>query len=108
MKSCNIILLITLYDYIASLNVYRVGQKSKLLYCDRYFKGYTIVLTLNILSCMFQDLKVGNTDSICVVKCSILHTFMTSCSRPLVRVCLAVISLTTFSHRIFKHKTIVT
>jgi len=29
--------------------IYRVGQKSKLLYCDRYFQGYTIVLTLNIL-----------------------------------------------------------
>jgi len=28
---------------------YRVGQKSKLLYCDRYFKGWTIALTLNIL-----------------------------------------------------------
>jgi len=27
----------------------RVGQKSKLLYCDRYFKGLTIALTLNIL-----------------------------------------------------------
>ena len=37
-----------------------------------------------------------------------LHTFMTSCLRKLVRIYLAVISLTTFSHRIFKHKTIVT
>jgi len=33
-----------------------------------------------------------------------LHTFVTSC----LRVCLAVISLTAFSHGIFKHKTIVT
>jgi len=37
-----------------------------------------------------------------------LHTFMTSCLHKLVRVCLAVISLIAFSHRIFKHKTIVT
>jgi len=37
-----------------------------------------------------------------------LHTFMTSYLRKLVRVCLAAISLTAFSHRIFKHKTIVT
>ena len=36
-----------------------------------------------------------------------LHTFMMSCLHKLVRVCLAVISLTAFSHRIFKHKTIV-
>jgi len=35
-----------------------------------------------------------------------LHNFMTSRLRRLVRVCLAVISLTAFSHRIFKHKTI--
>ena len=28
---------------------YRVGQKRKLLYCDGYFKGQTIVLTSNIL-----------------------------------------------------------
>jgi len=26
---------------------YRVGQKSKLLCCDKYFKGYSIVLMLN-------------------------------------------------------------
>jgi len=25
------------------------GSKSKLLYCDRYFRGWTIALTLNIL-----------------------------------------------------------
>jgi len=31
---------------------------------------------------------------------------MTSCLHKLVRVCLAVISLIAFSHRIFKHKTI--
>jgi len=37
-----------------------------------------------------------------------IHTFMTSCLRKLVRVCLAVISLTAFSHRMFKHNTIVT
>jgi len=35
-----------------------------------------------------------------------LRTFM-SCLRELVRVCLAEISLTAFSHRIFKHGTIV-
>ena len=29
--------------------LYRVGQKSKLLYRDRYFKGEIVVLTLNIL-----------------------------------------------------------
>jgi len=29
--------------------MYRVCKKTKLLYWDRYFKGYTIVLTLNIL-----------------------------------------------------------
>jgi len=34
-------------DHVAQ--PYGVGQKSKLLYCDRYFKGYTIVLRLNIL-----------------------------------------------------------
>jgi len=38
-----------------------------------------------------QNLKVGNTYSISVVKYSILHTFLTSCLRKLVRVCLAVI-----------------
>jgi len=53
-------------------------------------------------------LKAGNTKSICVVKYSMLHTFMTSRLRKLVRVCLAVISLTALSYRIFKHKTIVT
>ena len=37
-----------------------------------------------------------------------LQTFTTSCLRKLVRVCLAVISLIAFSHRIFKHRTIVT
>ena len=37
-----------------------------------------------------------------------LHTFMTLCLRKLVRVCLAVISLTAFSHRIFGHETSVT
>jgi len=41
--------------------------------------------------------KVGNTQ----------RTFMTSCLRKLVRVCLAVISLTAFSHRLFKRNTIV-
>jgi len=51
-------------------------------------------------------MKVGNTNSICMVKYSMLHNFMTSRLRRLVRVCLAVISLTAFSHRIFKHKTI--
>ena len=35
-------------------------------------------------------------------------TFMTSCLRKLVGVCLAVISLTAFSHTIFKLKTIMT
>ena len=35
-----------------------------------------------------------------------LHTLMTLCSCKLVRVCPAVISLTAFSHRIFKLKTI--
>jgi len=43
-----------------------------------------------------------------VVKYATLHNFMTSCLPKLVRVCLAVISLTAFSHRIFKHKAIVT
>ena len=37
-----------------------------------------------------------------------LHTFMTSCLHKLVRVYLAVISLIAFSHKIFKHETIVT
>ena len=37
-----------------------------------------------------------------------LHTFMTSYLHELVRVCLAVISLIAFSHRIFKHETTVT
>ena len=50
-----------------------------------------------------QNLKVGNTYSISVVKYSILHTFLTSCLRKLVRVCLAVISLTGFSDSMFKH-----
>jgi len=36
------------------------------------------------------------------------YTLMTSRLRKLVRVCIAVISLTAFSHRIFKHRTIVT
>ena len=51
---------------------------------------------------------VDNSNAICVVKYSTLHTFMTSCLRNLVRVCLAVISLTAFSHRIFGHETSVT
>ena len=42
------------------------------------------------------------------VKYSMLHTFMMSCLRKLVCVCLTVISLTAFSQRIFKHKTIAT
>jgi len=50
-------------------------------------------------------MKVGNTNSK-YSKYSMLHNFMTSRLRRLVRVCLAVISLTAFSHRIFKHKTI--
>jgi len=42
--------------------------------------------------------KVGNTNSIYVVKYSMLHNFVS----------LAVISLIAFSHRIFQHKIIVT
>jgi len=54
-----------------------------------------------------QDLKkVGNTNSICVVKYSTLHNIVMSCLHKLVHVCLAVISSTVFSHRIFKYKTI--
>jgi len=49
-----------------------------------------------------QELKVSNTNSICVVKYSMLHTFMTPCLHKLLRVCLEVISLIAFSHRIFK------
>jgi len=60
----------------------------------------------SIILWMVQDLKVGNNNSICVIKYYMLHTFMTSCLRKLVRVCPAVISLTAFSHRILKHKTI--
>jgi len=44
------------------------------------------------------DLKVGNNNSICVIKYSMLHTSVTSCLRKLVRFCQAVISLTAFSH----------
>ena len=59
---------------------------------------------------MDQDLKVGNINSICVVKYSMLHynNVIIINFAKLVRVCLAVISLTAFSHKIFKHKTIVT
>ena len=68
---------------LCSFLLYRVGQKSKLLYRGRYFKGWTIVLALNIL--LFcersRTLKFGNTNSISVVKYSMLHTFMTSCLR---------------------------
>jgi len=46
-------------------------------------------------------LKVGNINSICVLFSDVMFTFY-------VHVCLAVISLTAFSHGIFKHKTIVT
>jgi len=49
-----------------------------------------------------QELKVSNTNSICVVKYSMLHTFMTPCLHKLLRVCHEVISLIAFSHRIFK------
>ena len=52
--------------------------------------------------------KLATLISIFVAKYSMMHTFMTSCLRKLVRVCLAVISLTAFSQRIFKHKTIMT
>jgi len=37
-----------------------------------------------------------------------LHTFVTSCLHKLVCVCLAVTLLTAFSHRIFKHRIILT
>ena len=57
---------------------------------------------------MVHDLKLVNTNYIYVVKYSMLYTFMTSCLRKVVRVGPAVISLTAFSHRIFKHKTTVT
>ena len=56
-------------------------------------------MTVTTSFCLVQDLKVGNINSICVVKYSVLHTFMTSCLRKLVRVCLAVSSLTDYSHR---------
>jgi len=56
---------------------------------------------------MVLDVKVGNTNSISVVKYSMLHTLMTPCLRNGLVVKSAVISLTAFSHRIFKHKTIV-
>jgi len=85
-------------------------KKSKLLCCDRYFyRGLdnSPNMKYSIILWAVWGLKVGNTNSICVVKYSLLHNFMTSCLRKLVRVCLAVISLTAFSHRIFKHKTIV-
>jgi len=51
-------------------------------------------------------LKVGNTDSISAVKYSVLNTFMMPCLCN-GHACLALMSLTGFSHKIFKHKTIV-
>jgi len=56
---------------------YRVGQKSKLLYYDRYFKGlqrpnvkYCIIL------CTVKDLNVGNTNSICVMFTILRYTLL--------------------------------
>ena len=50
---------------------------------------------------MVQGLKVGNTYSISVVKYSLPHFYDVMFTK-LVCVCLAVLSLTAFSHRIFK------
>ena len=44
---------------------------------------------------MIQDLKIGNTYSISIVKYSMLHTYDVMFTK-LVRVCLAVISSTAF------------
>jgi len=41
---------LTSLPYPGARRIYRLGQKSQLLYCDRYFKGKTIVLTLNIIN----------------------------------------------------------
>jgi len=84
--------------------IHSVDQKSKLLYCDRYCNSHNV--KYSIILWTDQDLKVGNTNSFYVVKYSVQQTFINFAK--LVRVCLAVISLTAFSHRIFKHKTIVT
>jgi len=50
---------------------------------------------------MIQDLKIGNTYSISIVKYSMLHTYDVMFTK-LVRVCLAVISSTAFNHRLNK------
>jgi len=39
----------TLQHHTCTTSTYRVGQKRKPLYCDRYFKGQTTVPMLNIL-----------------------------------------------------------
>ena len=48
------------------MRMYKVGQKSKLLYCDRYFKGQDNSPNVKyfIILWTVQDLKVGNTNSI--------------------------------------------
>jgi len=40
---------LSIFTHTTELHIHSGSKKSKLLYCGRYFKGYTIVLTLNIL-----------------------------------------------------------
>ena len=86
---------------VSCCTVIDISKARHCLVDNSYNVKYSIILWT------VQDLKVRNAtgNSICVVKYSMLHTFMTSYLRKLVHVCLAVIA---FSHRIFKHKTIVT
>jgi len=53
------------------------------MYCDGYFKGYTIVPNVKYSTILWTvlDFKVSNDNSISVVKYSVPHTFMTSCLR---------------------------
>ena len=95
-----------------SINYAYTGWVKKVSCCDvidiSKARQYSPNVKYSIILWTVQDLKVSNTNYIWVVKYSMQHNFMTSCLRKLVRVCLAVISLTAFSHRICKHKTIVT
>jgi len=85
-----------------SLSLASVKSRLVLLFWYRLTRVVPDKGPLNVCVCVCVCVCVGG------VKYSMLHTFMMSCLRKLVCVCLTVISLTAFSQRIFKHKTIVT
>ena len=49
-RACKIVSASVLFYFIVDIHIQGGSKKSKLLYCDRYFNGQTIVLALNILA----------------------------------------------------------